>query len=266
MPHVNCFYHQDTEGPDTDQLPLPRDRLLECRWALSKIDDRCQKMISPQRAAGPRGRQIPGSGASRGRRGRQPGARPSPGPAASQAREPTIPLRGRAGGAHAWEGPWGSREPWLPHESGNLYPLFTQHRSPGWSHFICAPPALLVGPSRAGPRLAIAGAQGPVQPGTSRAPKLSLEEQCLWRGNKDRGPLGARSLRGSPGRKPPSKYTKPHWCQGQTTVKSQPQPETSTLPSLLPPPSRIFGAIAGAQDHGAQNKSSPNCANTHPTT
>lgn len=53
MPNANRFCHQDVEGLDTDQLPLPRDRLLERRWALSKIDDRCQKVISPQRDAGP---------------------------------------------------------------------------------------------------------------------------------------------------------------------------------------------------------------------
>lgn len=47
-PNANHFCHQDTEGLDTDQLLPPTDRLLERRWALSKIDSRCQKMISPQ--------------------------------------------------------------------------------------------------------------------------------------------------------------------------------------------------------------------------
>lgn len=47
-PNANRFCHQDTKGLDTDQLLLPKDRLPERRWALSKIDSRCQKVISPR--------------------------------------------------------------------------------------------------------------------------------------------------------------------------------------------------------------------------
>lgn len=48
QPNVNRFCHQDTKGLDTDQLLPPKDRLPERRWALSKIDGRCQKVISPR--------------------------------------------------------------------------------------------------------------------------------------------------------------------------------------------------------------------------
>lgn len=47
-PNANRFCHQDTKGLDTDQLLPPKDRLPERRWALSKIDGRCQKVISPR--------------------------------------------------------------------------------------------------------------------------------------------------------------------------------------------------------------------------
>lgn len=90
MPNANRFCHQDTGGLDTDQLPLPRDRLPEHRWALSKIDGHCQKMISPRPDASPRRSSNPRQrcllGRVGGRSGRQPGGRPAPGPAASQSR------------------------------------------------------------------------------------------------------------------------------------------------------------------------------------
>lgn len=91
-PNANHLCHQDTKGLDTDQLPLPKDRLPERRWALSKIDGLCQKVISPQ----PRHRPseelksqaaMPpvAEGGQPARQGARRAARqPTPGPAASQ--------------------------------------------------------------------------------------------------------------------------------------------------------------------------------------
>lgn len=83
MPDANRFCHRDTEGLDAHQLPLPRDRLRERRRALSKIDERCQKMISPPRTQALGGAQIPAA--------RPPGVRAAGRqPAASQAGSPSL--------------------------------------------------------------------------------------------------------------------------------------------------------------------------------
>lgn len=91
-PNANHFCHQDTKGLDTDQLPLPKDRLPEHRWALSKIDGRCQKVISPRprhrtseelksQAAMP---PVAEDGQPARQGARRAARQPTPGPAASQ--------------------------------------------------------------------------------------------------------------------------------------------------------------------------------------
>lgn len=138
MPDANRFCHQDTEGLDAGQLPLPRDRLRERRRALGKIDERCQKMISPQRDAGsrrssnPRQRGLLGAGGPAG--SQQPARRAAlPWPSCSPALGAhNSQVRGRAGGAHTWEGLWATGSPGPPGESGSycLYPFYSPSTDP----------------------------------------------------------------------------------------------------------------------------------------
>lgn len=91
-PNANRFCHQDTKGLDTDQLLPPKDRLPERRWALSKIDGRCQKVISPRPRRRPSEERksqaaMPpvAEGGQPARQGARRAARqPTPGPAAFQ--------------------------------------------------------------------------------------------------------------------------------------------------------------------------------------
>lgn len=91
-PNANRFCHQDTKGLDTDQLLPPKDRLPERRWALSKIDGRCQKVISPRprrRPSEERKSQAAMPPVAEGGQPARQGARrtarqPTPGPAAFQ--------------------------------------------------------------------------------------------------------------------------------------------------------------------------------------
>lgn len=133
MPDANRFCHQDAEGLDADQLPLPRDRLRE-PTALSRIDERCQKIISPRRSAGPGRSSNPSSQAPWGRRGRQAARRAAlPQPSCSRPWEPTVPSERKSrrgpllGGA---VGKQGALAP--PGESGSycLYPFYSPSTDP----------------------------------------------------------------------------------------------------------------------------------------
>lgn len=107
-----------------DQLPLPRDRLLERRWALSKIDGHCQKMISPRPDASPRRSSNPRQRCLLGRAGGPHLAQLLPKAGSPRCPRDKRSLQGRHPGGRA-ERLWGSRGPCPLGKSGGscLYPL-----------------------------------------------------------------------------------------------------------------------------------------------
>lgn len=193
MPNADRFCHQDREGLDTDQLPLPGDRLRERRRALSKIDGRCQKMISPQPNAGPRRSSNPRQRGLLGRAVRQPARQgaltwpscfPAPG-------SPQFPGEKKSRRGPHLGGAVGKQESLAPlvRVGAPAGTPFIHPASNLWegSLFTYAPLALLVSPSRAGPPWPLQVPRALSNPGSgSGSASVSSRKECSW-GGKQRG-------------------------------------------------------------------------------